>query len=640
VHAWGSNSHGQLGDGSTLDRTAPVGASGLTDAVAVAAGAAHSYALRSDGRVSAWGRGDAGQLGHGGTTDRLTPATIPSLSGVVAIASGANHGLALLSDGTLKAWGDNQRGQLGDGTQDNGLSPVAVIGLDNLTAVAAGSGHSLAVQGDGTVWAWGRNDGGQLGDGTTTDSAVPVRVIGLDDVRAVAAGGMTSVALRADGSVWVWGGGSAKIPVRVEGFGGAVAIAAGLDHRLALKADRTVWAWGANDFGQLGDGSGANQPTPVPVTGLATTAAIAAGSRHSLAVTAPLPSLSVSDVSISEGNTGAASVAFNVTLSAARPQPVTVRFLTADGPAPAGARAGSDYQATSGTLVFPPGTTTQTVVVPVYGDTLAESDETFSLNLLSPRGAALAEAQGIATVVDNDAPGLSIEDLSVIEGNSGTKTVSANVRLSAPSTHTVTVSFQTTNGTATAGSDYVDDIGTLTFDPGVVGVAINLRVLGDAAVEPNETFFVRLSNPMGAVLENTQATVTVVNDDTATAGQAIGLIADDDPTPLLAIDDAVVSEGETAQFTVKLVRANGHPAPSSQPVTVHYATADGTARAGTDYQPAFGTLNFAPGVTSQTVGVVVNTDATAEGEEIFFVNLTSPTGAVVGDGQGIGTVRP
>jgi len=182
VEAWGRNTFGQLGDGTTTDSSTPVAVSGLTGVAAIAAGYLHSMALKSDGTVVAWGRNSAGQLGDGTTTDSSTPVTVSGLTGAVAIAAGELYSMALKSDGTVVAWGRNNFGQLGDGTTATRLTPVAVSGLTGVVAIAAGQDHIMALKSDGTVVAWGRNSSGQLGDGTTVNRYTPVTVSGITGV--------------------------------------------------------------------------------------------------------------------------------------------------------------------------------------------------------------------------------------------------------------------------------------------------------------------------------------------------------------------------------------------------------------------------------------------------------------------------
>ena len=292
--AWGQNVYGQLGDGTTSQRNAPVRVGGLSSGVQdIAAGHSHSLALKSDGTVWAWGKNEYRQLGDGTTTDRSAPVQVGGLSDVKAISSGGQHGLALKSDDTLWAWGKNQFGELGDGTTTNRSTPVQV--LSEVKAVAGGQLYTLALKKDGTVLAWGRNNFGQLGTGTTTDSSTPVQV--LSDVKAIGTGYAHSLALKNDGTLWAWGKNEfgelgdgtttqRNAPVQVRGFSDEQAIIdGGYRHSLALKSDGTVWAWGRNKFGQLGAaGTITQRNTPVQVRGISGVQDVDAGGNHNLAI--------------------------------------------------------------------------------------------------------------------------------------------------------------------------------------------------------------------------------------------------------------------------------------------------------------------------------------------------------------------
>jgi hypothetical protein len=147
----------------------------------VAAGEAHSLAVRSDGTLWAWGRNTYGQLGDGTTKWRPTPVPVPGLTGVVSVAASWYHSMAVKSDGTLRAWGWALYGRLGDGTSDTSIrtTPQLVNLPGGVVAMNAGSDHSMAVKSDGTLWTWGWNVHGQLGDGTMKDRSTPWQLPGL-----------------------------------------------------------------------------------------------------------------------------------------------------------------------------------------------------------------------------------------------------------------------------------------------------------------------------------------------------------------------------------------------------------------------------------------------------------------------------
>jgi alpha-tubulin suppressor-like RCC1 family protein len=296
VRTWGDNQFGELGDGSTTNRLTPTAVPNLTGVTAISVGGfigndgrsdqasfAHTLALLADGTVMAWGSNDDGQLGDGTTATRLAPVTVPGLSRVSAIAAGGNHSLALLTDGTVMAWGDNGlRGLTGQGRPDrtSHTAPVLVPGLSDVTAISAGNFHSLALRKDETVQAWGWNAHGQLGDSTTDDRPIPVPVSDLANVTAIAAGDRFSLALRANGRPTAWGASEhgqrgdgtfneQHAPVDVLNLTDVTAISTCVQHCLALRKDGTVMAWGLNGDRQLGDGTADDQPAPVKVSGFA-----------------------------------------------------------------------------------------------------------------------------------------------------------------------------------------------------------------------------------------------------------------------------------------------------------------------------------------------------------------------------------
>ena len=260
VWGWGLDDSGQLGTGSAtaslVGRTLPVRAAVAGVFTRVAAGVGHSLALKSDGTVWAWGDNSSGQLGDGTTTRRLLAVPVAALSNVIAIGAQSDSSFALKSDQTVWSWGS---GIFCGG----GNTPMPLPGFIGMTAIAAGANFVLGLKNDGTVWACGDNLYGQLGDGTTVDRANAVQVAGLANVIAVAAAVAYSLALKTDGTVWAWGNNysgqlgdgttlSRTTPAQVIGLTGVAAISAGTDHALALKPDGSVYAWGGNTYGQLG----------------------------------------------------------------------------------------------------------------------------------------------------------------------------------------------------------------------------------------------------------------------------------------------------------------------------------------------------------------------------------------------------
>ncbi len=339
--------------------------------------------------------------------------------------------------------------------------------------------------------------------------------------------------------------------------------------------------------------------------------------------TATVGNISVSDVTVSEGNSGTQTVTF--TVSRTGTAAFTIDFATANG----SATAGSDYDAMSGTLTFAAGQLTQTVTVTINGDLAFESNETFFLNLgNATNGGVIVDGQGLGTINNDDAPpppvgDISIDNVSVLEGDSGTQIVMFTI--SRTGTAAFSLDYSTANGSAIAGSDYDPASGTLTFADGQMSQTVTVTINGDVNFEPDETFFLNLTNATnGGVIVDGQGLGTITNDDSLP------------PVGDISVSDVTITEGNSGTQTVTFTISRT----GTSAFTVDYSTVNGSASAGSDYVAASGTLIFSEGQTTQTVTITVNGDLIFEPNETFFLNLANPSnGGVIADGQGLGTIN-
>ncbi|MEM7130102.1 MAG: RCC1 repeat-containing protein [Chloroflexota bacterium] len=277
VMCWGANGYGQLGNSEQSARYTPVNVEGLDQGVAsISAGSDHICSLTDSNAIQCWGRNDYGQLGDGTTSNRSTPVdVVDAPDNITAVSTGGSFGngrTCLVTDAsTVLCWGNEY----------DGLTEISGL-IDDIHTIEVGWNHTCVLNLSGTVNCWGSNYAGQLGDGTNLSGTTPTTVKDLPvGIRSISAGGEHTCALSAEGSVLCWGSNeygqlgngqktNSNVPVDVEGLGsGIIAVAAGSEHTCAVTEAGTVKCWGHNHDGALGDGTNVDSAIPVDVQGLA-----------------------------------------------------------------------------------------------------------------------------------------------------------------------------------------------------------------------------------------------------------------------------------------------------------------------------------------------------------------------------------
>jgi hypothetical protein len=281
VKCWGSNTYGQIGQGTTsLPKTAPVDVVSLGAPVSrIALGTWHACALTTGGAVKCWGRNNDGQLGNGSTQDSAAPVAVTGLSsGVVAIAAGGLATCAITNAGAVKCWGSNSSGTTGSGSAAVRITvPTNVTGLSSgAVAIGVGSLHACALLTGGGIKCWGYNAQGQLGDGTKTDRTTPVDVLSLPGAMDALSTNNNNTCARRGTTAYCWGANNegqlgdgkavtqASLPLAVANLTGVTAIVAG-GHSCAATTGG-FRCWGRNTQGQLGNGTTTPALTPIAVT--------------------------------------------------------------------------------------------------------------------------------------------------------------------------------------------------------------------------------------------------------------------------------------------------------------------------------------------------------------------------------------
>lgn len=323
--------------------------------------------------------------------------------------------------------------------------------------------------------------------------------------------------------------------------------------------------------------------------------------------------ITVNDAAVTEGNSATKTALFEISLSNVCKSPVSVSYSTADGTA----KAGEDYVAASGRVTLTSATPRALVPITILGDVRPEVHEQFSLNLSNPLNATILDKQGIGTITNDDIPDVSINDISIVEGDSGTKMANFTVTLSGPITSAVTVNYVGLDGTATQPADYQMTGSRVTWQPGdPLSKMLSVKINGDTNCETDETFSVKLTGASGAIIAKGVGKATILDDVDA----------------FLSINDRSLVEGNsgevTSAFTVKLSCA------STSQVTVGYTTSSASALAGKDFAATSGTIVFQSGETAKNIAVTTYGDTDAEFNEFFLLDLFSPVNSRIGDGQG------
>jgi hypothetical protein len=354
-----------------------------------------------------------------------------------------------------------------------------------------------------------------------------------------------------------------------------------------------------------------------------------------------VPSLSISNARITEGDRSSRRMAFDVTLSAPTSATVTVEYDTEA----VTASPGIDFTPAAGTIRFSPGSTLEAIEVEVIGDELDEPVETFRVRLHRAAGAEIARSMAIGTIIDDDAPAalpvISIEPVSVPEGDGGEAAAVFHLTLSRGVADTIRVDYSTADGSAEEGSDYRAAAGTVVFTPGETERTIDVTVLADLVAEEDETFMVGLTGPVGATLER----------DTV-----MGTIRDDDSSRVRSVF-VIVGSGagvHGAYFRTQL-QLHNHSDATATGELIWYPLGGGTARrAGYSLQPhetsdaagafegtGFGTIDIAPLTGPVPFGVIrVFNSAGPNGAPGFVAEAADVADAIRAGGRGLLVAPP
>jgi alpha-tubulin suppressor-like RCC1 family protein len=299
LYVWGDGTNGQLGNGSTTDRSSPIQIGSLTNWRRLGGTPGDSLAIKSDGTLWAWGYNIFGQLGVGDEFTKYSPVQVGSDTTWSTISKGGHWFLlATKTNGTLWAWGRNDSGQLGDGTGTNRNSPVQIGSETDWVTVGNGGYASHAIKTNGTLWGWGQKLYGQVGDGSTSGTGIssPVQIGSATNWSMVRGGLEHVIGLQTNGTLWTWGRNNVyqlgigtgfslvASPTQVGSDTNWASIDGGYNHSVAVKSTGTLWTWGGNAYGELGLGDTTNRYSPIQVGSDTDWAVVTAGWFCTLAI--------------------------------------------------------------------------------------------------------------------------------------------------------------------------------------------------------------------------------------------------------------------------------------------------------------------------------------------------------------------
>jgi len=298
AYCWGSNSDGELGDGSMDDRAEPVRVAGGHTFRSLSAGHNRTCGLTSAGAAYCWGKNDFGELGDGTSREaRAEPTPVTGGLTFRSISVGQHHTCGVTTDGQAYCWGRNFTGELGDGTTTNRVEPTRVGGnVSSFQSISAGSSHSCALNSAGAAYCWGANYSGEVGDGSQQSRLQPAAVTGRLSFTSISTGINRTCGLTTSGEAYCWGlngqgllgdgsDGLRTAPSRVSTEERFSMLSAGAHHSCGVAVGGPVHCWGHNGFGQVGGGTTANRPTPVEVARGQQFGFVSAGTYQTCAVT-------------------------------------------------------------------------------------------------------------------------------------------------------------------------------------------------------------------------------------------------------------------------------------------------------------------------------------------------------------------